>query len=128
MTGSQEYDMSMVAGEFLEVYSKQKEQWDCVVTCFFLDTAHNLMEYIECIHKILKKGGLWVNFGPLLYHYAEQPNEIQIELPWDVIETMIPQFGFEFRKKEWRKCTYTGDKDSMMQMVYDCIFFSAVKT
>ena len=25
MTGSQEYDMSMVAGEFLEVYSKQKE-------------------------------------------------------------------------------------------------------
>lgn len=70
----------MVAGEFVEVYSKQAginfilnaiAKWDCVVTCFFLDTAHNVMEYIECISKILKPGGLWVNLGPLLYHYSE---------------------------------------------------------
>ncbi len=127
MTSDKEYDFSMVAGEFIEVYSKQSEQWDCVVTCFFLDTAHNVLEYIECIHKILKKGGLWINIGPLLYHYAEQPNEIQIELAWEDIEKAIPQFGFEFRKKEWRKCQYTSDRDSMMQMIYDCIFFSAVK-
>jgi carnosine N-methyltransferase len=77
-----EYDFSMVAGEFVEVYIKKPgiiiiiiyiniENWDCVVTCFFLDTAHNIIEYIDCISKILRKGGLWVNFGPLLYHYAE---------------------------------------------------------
>jgi carnosine N-methyltransferase len=72
----------MVAGEFIEVYSKQPgkdniyilillDSWDCVVTCFFIDTAHNVIEYIECIHKILKKGGVWINLGPLLYHYTE---------------------------------------------------------
>ena len=44
-----EYDMSMVAGEFVEIYSKQENKWDCVVTCFFLDTAHNIIECIECI-------------------------------------------------------------------------------
>ena len=52
------------------------ELWDCVVTCFFIDTAHNVIEYIECISKILKKGGVWINIGPLLYHYTEQMNEV----------------------------------------------------
>ena len=30
--------------------------WDAVVTCFFIDTAHNVMEYIEIISRILKDG------------------------------------------------------------------------
>lgn len=98
------------------------------MTCFFMDTAHNIIEYIECISNILKKGGIWVNIGPLLYHYSEQPEEIQIELSWEEIEKIIPKFGFKFRKQpEWRDCVYTNDKESMMQMVYKCVFFSAVK-
>jgi len=32
--------------------------WDAVVTCFFLDTAHNIVEYIEIISKVLKDGGV----------------------------------------------------------------------
>lgn len=32
--------------------------WDAVVTCFFLDTAHNIVEYIEIISRILKEGGV----------------------------------------------------------------------
>lgn len=32
--------------------------WDAVVTCFFIDTAHNIIEYIEIISKILKDGGV----------------------------------------------------------------------
>ncbi len=47
------------------------DSWDSVVTCFFIDTAHNICEYLECINKILKKGGIWVNLGPLLWHYSE---------------------------------------------------------
>lgn len=75
--------------------------WDVVVTCFFIDTAHNIVEYIEIISKILKDGGvsswsvgmrfsfssffhitysllfnlsgwqIWINLGPLLYHFAD---------------------------------------------------------
>ena len=39
------------------------ESWDCVATVFFIDTAHNIVEYIETIWNILKPGGYWVNFG-----------------------------------------------------------------
>ena len=28
------------------------------MTCFFIDTAHNIIEYIEVISKILKDGGV----------------------------------------------------------------------
>lgn len=34
-----------------------------VVTCFFIDTATNILSYIETIHKILKEGGTWINIG-----------------------------------------------------------------
>lgn len=128
MKGHVKYDFSMVAGEFVDVYSKQEGTWDCVVTCFFLDTAHNVLEYIECIHQILRKGGLWVNLGPLLYHYAEQPDEVQLELSWEEIEQAIPKFGFDWRRKpEFRETVYTNDKDSMMHMTYNSVFFSCVK-
>ena len=40
-------DFSMVAGEFIEVYSKQVGEWDSVITCFFIDTANNIIDYIK---------------------------------------------------------------------------------
>lgn len=103
------------------------DAWDSVVTCFFIDTAHNLCEYLECINRILKPGGLWVNLGPLLWHYSEQPNEIQIELSLEEVLDLIPKFGFELRRQEFMKCNYTQKLDSMLNQEYDCIFFSAVK-
>jgi hypothetical protein len=32
--------------------------WDSVVTCFFIDTAHNVVEYLEVIARALKPGGV----------------------------------------------------------------------
>jgi len=37
--------------------------WDCVATVFFIDTAHNIVAYIENIWKILKPNGYWINMG-----------------------------------------------------------------
>jgi len=45
--------------------------WDCVATCFFLDTAHNVVEYLDIIHRILVPGGVWVNLGPLSCHHSD---------------------------------------------------------
>ena len=42
------------------------DSWDCVATCFFIDTAHNVIEYVETIWKILKPGGVWINLGESL--------------------------------------------------------------
>ena len=34
----------MCAGEFLERYEDQEAVWDCVLTCFFIDTAPVIYE------------------------------------------------------------------------------------
>ena len=62
-----------------EVYSAPSfaAQFDCVATCFFIDTAHNLLEYMEVIHAVLRPGGKWVNLGPLLYHWADTSSEVR---------------------------------------------------
>lgn len=80
--------MSFVAGEFLNVYDEPANHgvWDVVVTCFFIDTANNVIDYLEAIYRLLKPGGRWVNFGPLEYHYANQFAEPSIELSWDDIK------------------------------------------
>lgn len=44
---------------------------DVVVTCFFLDTAPVVFDYIETILHTLVPGGLWINLGPLLYHWEK---------------------------------------------------------
>ncbi|XP_068092652.1 carnosine N-methyltransferase isoform X2 [Hyperolius riggenbachi] len=53
-------NFSMTAGDFQEIYTDHSS-WDCIATCFFIDTAHNILDYIETIWKILKPGGIWIN-------------------------------------------------------------------
>ena len=120
-------EMSMVAGEFCRVYKDKINFFDSIVTCYFIDTANNIIEYIETIHNIIKIGGLWINFGPLLYHYTENESEVSIELSWEEVKHIILGFGFEFKKIEKVKTTYSSNKESMTQRIYNCIYFTAVK-
>jgi len=92
-----ENEFSICAGDFLEVYADQVGQWDCIVTCFFMDTARNIVEYVETISNILKPGGVWINLGPLLYHYAEMEGEQSIELSFEQLQNVITSFGFEIQ-------------------------------
>ena len=120
-------EMSMVAGEFCRVYKDKINFFDSIVTCYFIDTANNIIQYIETIYNILKVGGLWINFGPLLYHYTDNENEVSIELSWNEVKNIIIGFGFEFTKEEEVQTTYSANKDSMTQRIYKCIFFNAIK-
>merc|ERR1712151_344093 len=81
--------MSMAAGEFVEVYKDQQGEWDAVLTAFFLDTAKNVFLYIRTIASLIREGGLWVNLGPLLFHYADVENEISMELSWEEVRPAI---------------------------------------
>lgn len=155
----------MSAGDFVEVYSRSEYAcaFDCVATCFFLDCAHNVIEFVEIIHRILKvccihhirpfmpqacplcchsyidscisilkwfacwtapcsakegvldtverpgyslkgsnlqAGGLWINLGPLLYHWADAHTylpgeELSIELSLEDVELIVKQQGFK---------------------------------
>jgi hypothetical protein len=68
-------EMSMSASDFLLLYGneEQRDRFDAVATVFFLDTAPNIIRYIEAIRNCLRKGGLLINVGPLLWHFENNP-------------------------------------------------------
>ncbi|OJD30127.1 n2227-domain-containing protein [Diplodia corticola] len=67
--------MGMAAADFCVSYraAEAKDAFDAVATVFFIDTAPNLINYIEAIANCLKSGGVWVNLGPLLWHFENDP-------------------------------------------------------
>ncbi len=124
--------LSMVAGDFIEVYSKPEHAgaWSAVATCFFVDTAHNVIDYLEVMHTALADGGLWVNVGPLLYHFADDARmapkncEISIELSLGELIAVASRVGFEMVvAPQFIDTTYASNDRSMKQLVYRCAFF-----
>lgn len=86
--------------QFVEVYTKEQEReaWDAVATCFFIDTAHNFTRYLEVINQILPIDGIWINVGPLLWHYegaSHGENSISIELTLEETIDLIELMGFK---------------------------------
>jgi len=120
-------DFSMVAGDFLEVYRNQVGEWDCVATCFFIDTASNVVQYVEHIHSLLADGGIWINLGPLLYHYSDSPDVDSTELSYSELRLLVLHYGFDIKEEAERTCYYTQNPNSMMHTIYNCAFFVAIK-
>ncbi|KAJ1942074.1 hypothetical protein FBU59_003308, partial [Linderina macrospora] len=56
-------EFSMTAGDFIEVYgdAEEKDKWDAIVTCFFMDTAKNAIKYLETMWHAMKPGAVWIN-------------------------------------------------------------------
>ncbi|XP_013784162.1 carnosine N-methyltransferase-like isoform X2 [Limulus polyphemus] len=120
-------DFSMAAGDFLQVYT-EPGTWDCIVTCFFLDTANNIVSYIETIYHILRRGGYWINLGPLLYHYADLPDENSIEPSYEDVKKVILSYNFDILKEQTGlKTPYTQNPRSMMFHEYRSVFFVCKK-
>ncbi|KAL1221216.1 hypothetical protein V5N11_011018 [Cardamine amara subsp. amara] len=123
---------SMCGGDFVEVFneSSQAGMWDVVVTCFFIDTAHNVIEYIETISKILRDGGVWINLGPLLYHFADEhglENEMSIELSLEDVKRVASHYGFVIEKERTIETTYSSNPRSMMKNRYYPAFWTMRK-
>lgn len=118
---------SMAAGDFLDIYRIENE-WDCIATCFFIDCASNIVAFVEAIYKILKPGGVWVNLGPLLYHYADMKYEHSVEPSYAVLCEVIKNIGFTMEKSQTGvKTRYCQNPNSMLQYEYDSIFFVCIK-
>ncbi|XP_022907248.1 carnosine N-methyltransferase [Onthophagus taurus] len=114
---------SMTAGDFLEVYT-EPDVFDCVATCFFIDCASNIVEFLETIYTILKPNGVWINLGPLLYHYSYMKNEKSIEPSFEVLCEVIKKVGFVMEKcQTGLKTRYCQNPQAMLQYEYDSVFF-----
>lgn len=119
-------DFSMVAGEFVEVYAKPEERhaWNCVATCYFLDTAKNALRYMEVINALLPVGGLWINVGPLLWHFEHDAHTPSLELTLDEILALLPQLGFVVEELHMLPAqSYTGSAHSMLAHQYRPVFW-----
>jgi carnosine N-methyltransferase len=46
----------MAAGDFLDVYNEAEYvgSLDAVVTCFFMDCAHNILDFMQTIHRVIR--------------------------------------------------------------------------
>jgi hypothetical protein len=131
--------MSMSAADFVVLYNNpsNKEAFDAVATVFFIDTAPNLIRYIETIQHCLKPNGLWINLGPLLWHFEDGSNKGQgsggdhsqgigepgnVELTEEEVFCLVERMGFSIEKRQSVEdrpmCGYIQDPGSMLQNLY----------
>ncbi|EUC30501.1 hypothetical protein COCCADRAFT_103718 [Bipolaris zeicola 26-R-13] len=100
-------DVLLVEGDFTTVLADKEGTFDIIVTHFFIDTARNLMSYFDTISRLLKPGGHWINFGPLLYGTGPFV-QLSLEEIIRVVEAM--GFAFEDLGEECGELTFEGGK------------------
>lgn len=134
--------MSMTAADFLLLYGDEdhKDLFNAVVTVYFIDTAPNLIRYIETVRNCLQDGGMWINLGPLLWHFADKAPSDQspakktgearekigieesggFELTDEEVLILMEKMGFDVEKHEIRNdgLGYIQNPESMLQNVY----------
>ncbi|CAA6670860.1 unnamed protein product [Spirodela intermedia] len=117
---------SMCGGDFVEVYSdvSQEGTWDAVVTCFFIDTGHNVVD-----SPVSRGRQIWINFGPLLYDFADPngPDEMPVELSLDDVKRISFHYGFDLEMERTVETTYSINRRSMMQNKYFAAFWTMRK-
>eukprot|EP00742_Colponemidia_sp_Colp-10_P010642 GILJ01011707.1.p1 GENE.GILJ01011707.1~~GILJ01011707.1.p1 ORF type:complete len:377 (-),score=40.79 GILJ01011707.1:33-1136(-) len=120
--------ISVTAGDFVEVYSDSEHisSWDAVTTCFFLDTGISIIEYMKTIHTVLVAGGIWVNCGPLYYHFDDS-KEGTLDLTYEELRHCLDVIGFDLLEEQQIRSSFTSQPNSMMELTYNCAFFVAKK-
>ncbi|KUJ21091.1 N2227-domain-containing protein [Mollisia scopiformis] len=141
-------EMSMSASDFLLLYGDEshKDTFDAVATVFFLDTAPNIIRYLEAIRNCLQTGGLLINMGPLLWHFENNApgnhgkdssarkggegiaDPGAVELTDDEVVALLEKLGFTLEKRESGiAAPYIQDPESMLQNTYKASHWVARK-
>lgn len=82
------------------------------------------MDFVETIYRILVPGGIWVNLGPLLYHFSDIPNEDSIEPTYEDLMIIIEAVGFEVLSSETGiRTKYAQNPQSMLKSEYESLFW-----
>ncbi|KAI1284673.1 N2227-like protein-domain-containing protein [Xylaria sp. FL0933] len=143
--------MQMCAADFLCLYGDDAHEgtYDAVATVFFLDTAPNLIRYLEVIRRCLRPGGVLINVGPLLWHWEnhvpghhgydgdgdyDENTSLGIadpgsfELTDDEVVALVEKMGFVVETRQsGLRAPYVQDSQSMLQTVYNASHWIARK-
>ncbi|TDZ36776.1 Carnosine N-methyltransferase [Colletotrichum spinosum] len=115
--------VKLVEGDFLEVFPDD-EQFDAVVTLFFIDISDNVIDFLSNIHRLLKPGGAWINLGPLKWgsHTALQLSAVEVLHLADLI-------GFDVDHASLRSLDslYAEQPDTLLKFTYVTQFWTAKK-
>ena len=117
--------ITFIKGDFLLKYKGIKDQYDLIVTLFFIDVSKNIIEYVEIMHDLLKKGGVWVNLGCLDYFHSRNLNSI--DLTWDELRQVIINYDFDIKNEVTEFVPYGVKIGSTVSDSYGTVFFTAVK-
>lgn len=120
-------DVNIIKGSFLDFYPNDLYQVSCIITYFCIDTAPNIIQYIETIYNSLKPGGIWINYGPLIYTYTSFKNESAIQLTWEEFRHVISSFNFCIEREEELYTIFKTELNPMMEVKYRCNFMTARK-
>ena len=117
--------IKFIKGDFLLKYKGIKDKFDLIVTLFFIDVSKNIIEYVEIMHDLLKKGGIWVNLGCLDYYHSR--NHDSIDLTWDELRLVIQNYDFDIKNEVTEFVPYGVKEGCMMSHSYGTVFFTAMK-
>ncbi|KAJ4855357.1 uncharacterized protein T069G_10915 [Trichoderma breve] len=102
-------DVLLVEGDFTTIL-KGHGKFDAIVTHFFIDTARNLMAYLDTIHRLLKPGGFWINYGPLLYGSGPF-----VQLSLDELMQVIVAKGFHLVNSPSQEALHADIRNTTLQ-------------
>lgn len=148
-------DLKLVGGSFIDIYGPpdldisdfylaenhetrlSNPKVNVVITCFFIDTSPNIIEYLKSIRHILIPEGIWINFGPLQWHFEHdftvsmklsEHGQVQtmckgLELTKQDLLELI-QTGFNLVHQEF-PALYAADKQSLSKTIFTCDYWVA---
>ena len=99
--------LSMAAGDFVEIYgpksSSSKESFDAILTCFYRHSPCGGRLHRDNLPRFEARG-VWINLGPLLYHWATDSDnngdsryDQSVELTWEEVRHVIEHCGFQLQ-------------------------------
>lgn len=110
--------------DFLSLTIPPSGAYTHIVTLFFIDTALNIVRYLEQIHSLLAPNGVWINLGPLLWTGNSDP---AMELSLEEVLDLANVVGFDVAERRSIDSEYTANRGSMMRWVYETEFWVARK-
>jgi carnosine N-methyltransferase len=98
--------LSWTVADFCELskLSEEAASYNMIVTCFFVDTATNILDYVDGMERLLRPGGRWINLGPLHWHVntrlvltVEDLRALLEELGWEILQWSVDAEPLEYR-------------------------------
>ena len=120
-----QFQFDPLPGRFADISSEIDDDYlDAIVTTMFIETAQNPLTYVDIIFRLLKPGGIWINYGSMNYVHGED----SLSMPLNMLKNILKkEYKFKFVKDEIVQSTYAAGCDQNTDVQIGCTFFTCQK-